>query len=300
MIKIHFINWWTQSQPYGDFFHRFIERYINQDVVFDHENPDIVFCSVFGHRDTIIRWIKNHPKCFSIFFTGECLNIPRWSQYKGHLLDVVNLALGFEYIDHKNYMRFPLWLTYIDIQGMGKASLPFKQLQAPQIPQKQKFCCLLNNHDFYHTRTEVFHAITTYKNIDSAGGWNKTVQYKIPEGEHHKQIWMQSYKFNLCCESFLQKGYVTEKVFESLMAGCIPIYIINDETKEVESEVLNQDWILKFTKDELPKMIDQVKRLDTDEEEYKRFIEQPRLTDRAVNFIENKYKELENKLAKLL
>lgn len=295
MLKIHFLNWWTEKQPVGDFFHIFLQKFINSDIIFDSINPDIVICSVFGYRQNAIQYLQNR-KCVKIFFTGECLNQPRWTSYKDHLLDYVDIALGFEYLEHEKYIRFPLWLTYINTNGMGKYSLPFENLLRNNIPKKDKFCCLLNNHDIFNTRTKVFDKIMQYKRIDSAGRWKKTVTYKIPDGEDNKQRWMKPYKFNLCCESFMQKGYVTEKIFESIICGCIPIYIVDEETKYVEPEILNQNWILKFTKNELPKLMERIKLLDTNEEEYQRFIEQPKITGQAEKMIENKYKELAKRI----
>ena len=33
------------------------------------------------------------------------------------------------------------------------------------------------------------------------------------------------YKYSLCFENCIKKGYITEKIFDSMFAGCIPIYL---------------------------------------------------------------------------
>jgi hypothetical protein len=48
--------------------------------------------------------------------------------------------------------------------------------------------------------------------------------------------------FNICPENTIREGYVTEKVFQAVEAGCIPIY---DGPAEVEPKVLNADRILR-------------------------------------------------------
>src|SRR5690606_29527474 len=35
---------------------------------------------------------------------------------------------------------------------------------------------------------------------------------------------LQAYAFNLCIENTIIKNYVTEKIWDSLRAGCVPIY----------------------------------------------------------------------------
>ena len=54
-----------------------------------------------------------------VFFTGENLTETYISflgyvpKYKDHCLNSVDLSLGFDYIDHPKYMRFPLWIKYL-------------------------------------------------------------------------------------------------------------------------------------------------------------------------------------------
>ncbi len=40
-----------------------------------------------------------------------------------------------------------------------------------------------------------------------------------------KSLTFSNYKFSLCFENCIQKSYITEKIFDSMFAGCIPIYL---------------------------------------------------------------------------
>jgi len=35
---------------------------------------------------------------------------------------------------------------------------------------------------------------------------------------------LKNYKFSICFENFQERGYITEKIFDSLVAGCVPVY----------------------------------------------------------------------------
>lgn len=70
--------------------------------------------------------------------------------------------------------------------------------------------------------------------------WNRlrNIPRKYREGLRNQKIWygainpgqkvkvelLSGYKFALCVENFSASGYVTEKVFDSLVAGAIPVY----------------------------------------------------------------------------
>ena len=122
MLKLQFINWWSNGND--DFFRKFIENYLNIKTQIVTTNPDILFFSVF-HKISPHQYVKNNPNIkLKIFFTGEDTT-SRHSRGFGsdhYYLNFADISLGFKYIDHPNYIRFPLWLTYINIEkfNMGK------------------------------------------------------------------------------------------------------------------------------------------------------------------------------------
>ena len=291
-MKICFINWW--SNGVNDFFYFFVKKYINAAAKIDKKNPDIAFCSVFGDRNKIINFVNNNKKCVHIFFTGESTIHQSHKQYDDYLLDIVDISLGFKYINHDKYNRFPLWLTYINMDSnMGKPELEFSKLFSfVNNENRNKFCCILNNHDNFNTRTNIFNKLNSYKKVDSGGNWNKNIDYKIKQGEKYKNKWLSNYKFNICCEAIIENGYITEKIFECLLAGCIPIYFVNNENNLIEENVINQDIIIKFNNNNIDNVIEYIKLLDINTFEYHKFINQPIITDNAINEIYKKYNQL--------
>lgn len=291
MIKVKFLNWWPCNHN-EEFFFLFLKHFFKEDVILD-DNPDILFFSVFGKKETVLNFIENRD-CISIFFTGECTLHPAHTGYEDHCLSFADISLGFKELNNKNYLRFPLWMTYISMEplNMGKKNLIFNKIYEGD---KNKFCCILNNHDEFNTRTHIFEEINNYKKVDSGGIWKKNINYNIEKGETNKYNWIKNYKFNICCESILDKGYITEKIFECLICGCIPIYKVKNMSDLIEPEIINQDCILKFTENNIKEIANKIKFLDNDEE-YCKFKEKCVFKDTAIDTITNKYTELQNRI----
>lgn len=288
MIRISFINWWNNGE--NDFFHLFIKK-IYKNVIITNTNPDIIFCSVFGSKENAKNIILSNKNAVSIFFSGEC----KTYAFYDYFLEFCDIVLGFKHINNEKYLRFPLWLTYInfDDTNYGKSSLNITKFINRGEHNKNKFCCILNNHDENNTRYPIFHSLNEYKTVDSGGNWKNNITYKIENGEQHKQKWLENYKFNICCEREIDDGYITEKIFECLAAKCIPIYLVNNIETLIECDILNQECILKFTNNNISEAIDKIKLLDTDDAKYSEFLNKPIFTENAINNINNTYQTLE-------
>ena len=62
--------------------------------------------------------------------------------------------------------------------------------------------------------------------IDYAGKWRNNVIQCRTDGNHHihKFNYLKKYTYNICPENSIYDGYCTEKLFDALITGCIPIY----------------------------------------------------------------------------
>ena len=116
MLKLKFINWWSNGKD--DFFKKFIENYMNIETIVVDNEPDILFFSVFD-KISPHQYVKNNPSVkLKIFFTGEdtTSSYSRGCGSDHYYLNFADISLGFKKLDHPNYIRFPLWLTYINIE----------------------------------------------------------------------------------------------------------------------------------------------------------------------------------------
>ena len=112
----------------------------NPFLIVDVVNDDL---SILEHVDTNIR----------IFFSGENLHNPRHAQYADYMLSgkkPFDLALGFDYFEHENYLRFPLWLTYMFAPNATEEDIykRCEELRFPKIDNKTRFASLIARYDW--------------------------------------------------------------------------------------------------------------------------------------------------------
>ena len=174
------------------------------------------------------------PKNKRILFSVETqISNPRshMEQFLKHYHKV--FTWNQEYVDNKNIFWLPGWIMWTDVLPMIGDAVPFEQ---------KKLCVLVASYMFSK------HALSNHRErmdfvefceqeqpdtFDIYGtGWplHKFKNYKgrIPfNGDRtiNKINIIKKYKFYLCYENTKNvRGYITEKIFQSFAAGCVPIY----------------------------------------------------------------------------
>jgi len=178
-------------------------------IIIDHENYDLIIDSVFGQRK-----ISNKDS-IKIFFTGESVR-PKLENY--------DISIGFDYIDHPNYIRIPLYYMYYG----NEINTEYKR--SPCNPNKPHFACfLVSGHvddpkkfDGCIARSRLFHRLSLYKRVRSGGKYLNTESTIIPKEKTRE--WLSECKFVIAFENRTYEGYVTEKPFQAYLAGAVPIY----------------------------------------------------------------------------
>ncbi len=304
MLKLKFINWWSNGKD--DFFKKFIENYMNvETVVVDHE-PDILFFSVF-HKISPHQYVKNNPSVkLKIFFTGEdtTSGYSRGCGSDHYYLNFADISLGFKNLDHPNYIRFPLWLTYINIEkyNMGKPCLPFQKIVNFKPNNQGKFCCIISNHDSNNTRTNIVESLSNHEIISVAGNIKNNFKniakiHNISAGknEYNKQLCLNGFKFNICSESSISPGYISEKLFECIIGGCIPIYYCNHDV-DIESEIINNNFIIKYNNNNVETVTKKILEINNNKKLYDEFVNQNILNNNAYDNIISYYDKLKIKI----
>jgi Fe-S cluster biosynthesis and repair protein YggX len=150
-------------------------------------------------------------------------------------------------IRKNNYIRFPLWLLYYfnpyDTRDIIKKKLDnFKKKY-----NKTKFCSLVASHDKTGIRTKIYNEVSKIAPIDCPGKLLHNDDTLKNVFFDDKALYLQQYQFNICPENTKSQGYVTEKLFQSLYSGCIPIY--SGWSRDPEPGIINPDVILWFEPD---------------------------------------------------
>lgn len=238
MITIAYINYW--KDPHNDnYLTKFIETNICKvKSVGVTENPDILIASCMGNINNI-RNIK--AKC-KLFYYGENLN--RYPPYNNDklLYDTFDLIVGFKNTDlSKKQIRFPLWLMYYPYYKYNEYDniLSYIQNNYDENIKKQKhfFCSIIARHDRGGQRTMIYDELTKYGDIKSPGTYRKNTQ-TIGNSHVDKINYISNGTYNICPENSSFDGYFTEKIFQALEGGTIPLYWAIDLP---EQEIINKN-----------------------------------------------------------
>lgn len=230
----------------------------------------IVVVSVFGTQH--LTTIAKEPNTIYVGFSGEPHSLnPDWFH--------INLIM--EPTDlHRNIIALPNFITNAYEFGLW----PYLQLPRPLYPlDKKKFCTFVVRNGNCTIRNRFMQELSKYKKVECAGSFmnNMTKHETAPEddsvyGDAYLGF-LQQYKFMICFENCKKPGYITEKILNAYMAGCIPIYWGSHEALTW----LNPKAFL-FLKDEtmnsMNHLIEQIKHIDQDPASYHAMFKEPLFT----------------------
>lgn len=226
------INWWGGNVNIQDTWFQNFFSDCSRDYNIDHN--DIRVISVFGPYSNIINSDKSKV---NIYFTGENTYRQEYFQYskEDDISNNVDAVCGF-FNNTSKSIRLPLWMIYRRYDLLG--------LFNPEISNKNDKAIIVIGHDYIDgfrnnlCQTLMNKGIT----IDTNNPIIKNATLiKVGENVSGKLDALKPYKYNICCENTVQPGYTTEKIFDSFMCGCIPIYRGNNP---VEPKVINQEQII--------------------------------------------------------
>jgi hypothetical protein len=250
MLKVAYVNFWPQDQynvqDYWLF--NFIKNNIDPNAILvsltNNISIDILIASCFGD----ISIIKNINARVKLFFYGENLNkLQPYNNIK-LLQNNFDLIIGFKYTNmNEKLIRLPLWLTYYPFYKYEDDNNILKYLQESynknfNLENKHNVASLVANHDNNGVRSMILSEISNYMQVICPGKFNRNINPIGPTCKD-KINFIKQTKFNICPENSEFEGYFTEKIFESLEAGCIPIYWAIDKP---ERNILNENCYLWF------------------------------------------------------
>jgi len=249
MIKIAYVNFW--KDPYNDrWFTKFIKENIDDNVieVSINNTPDILLASVFGNVSTI----TNIEARVKILFIGENCTRDVYRQYgpseHKRLANVFDLILGFDESNiMKKILRFPLWLLYYPYYNMNNDMNIINHIETnhkKNIHNTKIYCSLVASHDSGGHRNKLYTIMIKKGNVLSGGKFLNNI--KISDGSRGKHEFISQSKYNICTENSSYPHYVTEKIFQALEAGCIPLYWGHDLP---EKNILNTNKYVFYNND---------------------------------------------------
>lgn len=293
--NVQFYNWW----PVDDYTTLWLYQFVHNTGLLNETDKQINFSSMFGERE-VLNHVQDGVK---VFFSGENLQLKWCAPYADALLEDKNcqLSLGFDYLEDKRYMRFPLWLTYVFEPTLDEKLIRERceQLRHPEIGKREKFACMIARADISGIRTAMYEGLSEVGKVDCPSGLFHNDDSLIKEFGDDKVKYMHQFAFNICPENSNAYGYCTEKVFEAIAAGCVPVYW--GCNNEPEQKILNQNAIIFWDKESNgAEAIAQIKSLSADKVQLDAFMRQPRLKESAEEEVLRMMNELYSRIKALL
>lgn len=291
--NIKYYNFWTDQQPGEMWLSIFIRNH------FPHaDNKRINITSVLGPE-----WMLNdNRKGINIFYSGENLHTQRFIRQAEYLKNSkFDLYIDFDESTEKHHIRIPIWLLWCfppdgDITAINDI---VKKMRFPQTDNTRNFCCMVSSHDWSGLRGEIMDSMQNIGPVSSAGAFRHNTDALQNKFCDNKVSFMSQYKFAICPENSNTEGYVTEKIFDTFLSGCIPIYQGSNNTPE--PEIINQEAVIFWEPNsENSATIDKVQYLMAAETHYREFASQPRLTSHAEEYIIEMYHSLHQSLSLIL
>lgn len=247
IVRIWFCDFWPYFNPRDNYFTRILRN--NYDLILDENNPELVIFSVFGYSH--LRYIN----AIRVQYIGENVRPNYWES---------DFSLSFDYEDYQyRNLRLPLYVIY---GGIGK--LLEKVTDRNLITIAPKFCSMVVSNPNSVFRNNFYKKLSDIKTIDSGGSYCNNIGEKVVD----KIAFMKSYRFSMAFENSSYPGYTTEKIYESMIAGTIPIYWGNNW---IAKEFNEHSFINLHNFQNTCRAIDYILSLENDIDAYKDKYVQP-------------------------
>ena len=174
-----------------------------------------------------------------------------------------------------------------------------KRLRFPDVSQKSRFAALISSHDRSGLRTSILEGMEQVGKVSCAGSFRHNDDSLKMEFNDDKMDYLKQFCFNICPENSNAAGYVTEKVFQAISSGCIPVYW--GSCNRPEPVVLNKDAIVFWKSGEENRdSLSLIEDLTNSPKMMKEFLSQPRLLPTAEEYISDHLSAVESKISSLI
>jgi alpha(1,3/1,4) fucosyltransferase len=242
-LRIKFVDFWNDLNLESGYFSRLLKETCNFEL---SDDPEIIIFGCYGSEHLRYR-------CHKIFFASENVRPPRFG---------CDYSVGFDFSSHEKHLRLPLYILYGDPLKLAGKSSP------PPDATERRFCCFVVSNGKCKERNDFFDKLSQYKKVDSGGRFRNNVGGPI----ENKRSFIRQYKFTIAFENSSTPGYTTEKIFEPMLEGSIPIYWGNPRISE---EFNTKSFVNVHDYPNLDAVVEVVKKIDRNHDVYCKMLQEP-------------------------
>lgn len=292
--NIHVVNYWRDQPLEQLWLYRFMKA---RNLL---PSRDLLLMSSLGSR----RLANMFGGGQSIFFVGENVRQVAFLQYADLMLTDprTKLALGFDYFEDERYLRFPLWILYHFSPEADEKEIrdTCQRLRYPMDSEdRNRFATMIASHDVDDIRKRITELLEPISAVSCAGKLLHNDDSLWKQYKDNKSAYMRSFRYNICPENSNAMGYVTEKLFQAIQAGCIPIYW--GSYNQPEPNIINPQAVLFFDKEgNNEQLVKTIYTLENNPKAYNDFANLPRLLPTAEECIMDMFSSLEQKIKQVI
>ena len=248
-------------------------------------------------------FIKRNFEGKKVFYTAEDVEHPGTQlalYYGDYCLNYVDLAMGFGQVKNKKYLRFPYWILTTFSPEAEEQQIRDRIREINKAHYEKSYeCVLINKHDPAGTRELVYNGVKDILDVKLAGQWRNNTRELWDDFGNDKEAYLRTFKFNICAENNNTKDYVTEKIFDAFIAGCIPLYY--GALNEPEPGLINREAVIFWNKEgNNAENREKIRELKQNESFYQEFISRPKLFPAATDYVIDRYAKLKEHFARIL
>lgn len=265
---IKYKSWWGEVELKS----RIIFSYIFENVIKERKYDKIEVYSVFGDSPK-----NKNSNTLYVQFSGES-NYKNITEFDINFIpsDIITTStILFPYAYFHILLNYASLCDTCDTYNDVIYELILKRSIINKNMHNSRFCIFSVTNDSCKERNDFFWKLTRqYKKIDSSGKLfnNITMPQNTPDEGHGSKNYIDfitNYKFMICFENVSAPNYLTEKLINAYCGKTIPIYWGCPNI----SDFVNMDAILylkpNFTDADVEELIDEIIRLDNDDELYR-------------------------------
>lgn len=270
-IRIDFCDFSQNFSKTDNYFFRLLSERFNVELC---DQPDFLIYCNYGHEHLMHSGVR-------IFFSGEA-DLPDYRE--------CDYSIACVKLDDPRHLQFPLYIY--DVYGKPEEIIKKNDDVEKIMAEKKKFCAFIIGGYNRKNRNRVafFEKLSKYKRVDSGGKKLNNIGGPVPGGPRGKIEFLRQYKFNIAFENRSLPGYTTEKIFEPMVARCLPIYWGDPDVNEHFNprSFLNR---ADFPSDEA--LIEKIIELDQDDAKYLEYVRQPYFYNDEPNQFVNHQRSLD-------
>ena len=277
-----------------------LARFITDRLKIEKQKGDISILTPYVLPE-ILRLNRCKKK---IFNTAENTHVMEsgWQQWERCWTwkNAPTLSLGFDYAEHPKYLRFPYWLEHMFGSEATREDVAafVKEYNYSDSENRTKNCAFICKKDYFGDRAIMADMVAQIMPLSYPSDFRHNDDDMRGKYGDDKIAYLRQFRFNLCPENSNNRGYVTEKIFEAIKAGCVPIYWGNEGYPE--PDILNPKAIIYLDKDNPAEGLALLRKLYENPKAYAEFAAEPRFLPGAEDVIYGYYERLENKLKEIL